>query len=252
MRAVVACTVDIGKKYQKNDDRALIDKVIIQSDTYETELPLPFHCAICDGVGGSLEGDKGAQFVLEKIREKDMATIGDKSNIIEVLNNINNELLSYQNDNKSDGMQTTLVGLGIYNDKVIIYNSGDSRLYRLRDGVLSKLSEDHSIAQEMIRNGEITTNIEEELMNCNRITRCFGLKSVLPPFVKQINRAALDQDIYMLCSDGLWGSVKTHEIENVLGNGKDAAEQVEELKNLAFMNGSLDNISIIIIKIKES
>ena len=250
MKAIVTGLVDIGKIRTKNDDRALIDHKIIESGIYQEELTYPFHCAICDGVGGALEGSKGAQFVLEKISDNKFEGIGDKDSLVLALSNINDELINYQKVNNIMGMQTTLVGLGLYEDRVILYNSGDSRLYRLREGVLSKLSQDHSVAQEKIINGEITVNIEEELMKCNRITRCFGLESVLPPYVRQINVAAIDEDIYMLCSDGLWGSVKSDVIEAILSNGNDSMKQVQELMEVAFANGSTDNISIIIIKIQ--
>lgn len=88
-------------------------------------------------------------------------------------------------------MKTTIVGLGIYEDKVIIYNAGDSRLYRLRNDNFVQLSENHSVAQEMIMMGLITDNIEEELMKCSRITRCLGTKTSAIPYVKQINMHAL-------------------------------------------------------------
>lgn len=251
LRASVIGMVDIGADNTKNDDRIMIQKNVYETGIHENIFNLPFHCAICDGVGGLEDGDKAAEFVLNKLTEKQLDRISDIDEMKSVLNDINQKLISFQLNNRiTHGMKTTLVGISLYEDRVIYYNSGDSRLYRMRAGVMCKLSEDHSIAQEMIINGLITENFEEELMKCSQITRCFGVMDVLPPYIRKINIPALYNDIYLLCSDGLWGVVNDDALGDVLRKNNSLKEKMDELYKLAESNGSKDNISIAIIRIE--
>lgn len=250
LSAKVVGLVDKGSANEKNDDRLLIESAVIDSGIHSKSLSAPFHCVVCDGVGGEGCGDKAAEFVLRQLVEEKINNIDSADGIAKILSLINNRLIDYQRKEHSDGMKTTIVGLGIYEDKVIIYNAGDSRLYRLRNDILVKLSEDHSVAQEMIMMGLITENIDEELMNCSKIIRCLGAESVLPPYVKQINMHALKNDIYLLCSDGLWGSVVNDDITEVLKSEKSIEEKVQLLFEMAEKNGSNDNVSIAIVAVE--
>lgn len=252
LKAKMIGLVDIGNGNKKNDDRLMIGKKVYSIGKYEDYLEFPFHSAICDGVGSLKDGDKAAEFVLKKLTEKNLELVSDIDEMSCVLSDINDELSSFQKDNNVvDGMRTTLVGIGFYYNKVIYYNSGDSRLYRLRNGLLCKLSEDHSVAQEMIWNGVLTENFEEELMKCNRITRCMGEKDVLPPYINQINISAMNEDVYLLCSDGLWGVVTDNEIEMILRRNTSLEDRIDGLCKLANNNGGKDNISIAIIQIEQ-
>lgn len=250
LNAKIVGLVDKGIICEKNDDRLLVEKTIIDSGVYSTVLSTPFHCAICDGVGGESRGNEAAEFVLRQLSNEKINNIDTADKILCVLSQINNNLLDYQKREQSNGMKTTIVGLGIYEDKVIIYNAGDSRLYRLRNDNLVQLSEDHSTAHEMIMMGLITDNIDEELMKCSRITRCLGTKTSAIPYVKQINMHALKNDMYLLCSDGLWGAVVNDDITRVLKSENSLEEKVQLLFEMAENNGSSDNISIAIIEIE--
>lgn len=250
LNAKIVGFVDKGMVYERNDDRLLVEKKIIDSGVYSTTLFAPFHCAICDGVGGESRGDEAAEFVLRQLSNEEANNIDSDYKMSCVLSRINNKLLDYQKREQSDGMKTTIVGLGIYEDKVIVYNAGDSRLYRLRNDNLVQLSEDHSTAHEMIMMGLITDNIDEELMKCSRITRCLGTKTSMLPYVKQINMHALKDDMYLLCSDGLWGAVVNDDITRILKSEKSIEEKAHILFEMAENNGSSDNISIAIIEIE--
>ena len=143
LNAKIVGLVDKGIVCEKNDDRLLVEKTIIDSGVYSTVLSTPFHCAVCDGVGGESRGDEAAEFVLRQLINEEVNNIDSDAKMSCVLSQINNKLLDYQKREQSDGMKTTIVGLGIYEDKVIIYNAGDSRLYRLRNDNFVQLSENH-------------------------------------------------------------------------------------------------------------
>lgn len=251
IKARVCGLVDIGVRNEKNDDRLMIGTSIISNGVYAQEFCGPFHCVLCDGVGGDNGGDKAAEFVLNQLAVSLVDDINTDKRVEKCLMDVNEKLLEYQKQESAYSfMKTTIVGVGFYEDKVICYNSGDSRLYRLRNGILFQLSEDHSVAQEMVMGGMITENIEEELMKCSRITRCLGLSDVLAPYVNQINVCALKNDIYLLCSDGLWGTVRNIVIEDVLKSDLTIEDKVKKLYEIAVKNGSDDNISLAVISIE--
>ncbi|MGN0496380.1 MAG: PP2C family protein-serine/threonine phosphatase [Lachnospiraceae bacterium] len=250
-RVEIVGLVDVGCR-EKNDDRILIGKSIYKTGKHNIILHNPCVVAVCDGVGGSEGGDEAAEHVLTKLAEKSPCDIDTEERMKNVLSEINSALILYQQKKiVKNGMRTTLVGLNLFDDKIIFYNSGDSRLYRYRNHVLKKLSEDHSIAQEMIDRGIITENCEKELMNCSRITRCLGVEGVLPPFVQQLNHPALPNDVFLLCSDGLWGVVSDDCIEMILNTEITLEKKVDSLYNIATQNSSQDNISIILARIEE-
>ncbi len=251
IKARVYGLVDIGVGNEKNDDRLMVGTSIISDGVCAREFCGPFHCVLCDGVGGDNGGDKAAEFVLNQLAVSLVDDINTDKRLKKCLMDVNEKLLEYQKQESAYSlMKTTIVGVGFYDDKVICYNSGDSRLYRLRNGILFQLSEDHSVAQEMVMGGMITENIEEELMKCSRITRCLGSSDVLVPYVNQINVCALKNDIYLLCSDGLWGVVKNIVIEDVLKSDLTIEDKVKKLFEIAVKNGSGDNISLAVISIE--
>lgn len=238
--------VDIGCR-KKNDDRIMIGNRVYESGKHGMVLQTPCSIALCDGVGGSADGDMAAEYVLTKLAENSLNHLETEEQFHALLADVNNELIQYQQKIAIvNGMRTTIVGLTIFDNKIIFYNSGDSRLYRNRNHILRKLSEDHSVAQEKINNGVITRNYEEELMKCSNITRCLGVKGVLPPFIQRLNHPALPNDLFLLCSDGLWGVVSDDCIEVVLNSEMTLEEKVDSLYNLSIQNNSQDNISIIL------
>lgn len=237
---------------EKNDDRIMLDKSVYENGKHELVVSMPCGIAICDGVGGYKEGDKAAELVLTRLAESNLFQIMNEGQLAVRLEEINQELFKRQKHCHIDeGMRTTIVGINFYRDRVVYYNSGDSRLYRYRDNILRKLSEDHSVAQEMIDKGIITGDYEKKLMNCNCITRCLGVKNSLPPYIRQINHVAMINDIYLLCSDGLWGAVLDKKIEETLKLKITLENKVSILYELAQNNHSQDNISIIAAEIFE-
>ena len=110
LNAKIVGLVDKGIVCEKNDDRLLVEKTIIDSGVYSTVLSTPFHCAVCDGVGGESRGDEAAEFVLRQLINEEVNNIDSDAKMSCVLSQINNKLLDYQKREQSDGMKTTIVG----------------------------------------------------------------------------------------------------------------------------------------------
>jgi PPM family protein phosphatase len=148
------------------------------------------------------------------------------------------------------GMGTTVVTGLIYGDKITIGNVGDSRLYRLRSGELRQLTKDHSLIQELIDRGLYTP--EEAVAHApkNLVTRALGLELnvEIDIFEEKIERG----DIYLLCSDGLNDMVTDEEILLILSKySANLLQAAEELVHQANSNGGLDNISVVLLMVKE-
>ncbi len=156
-----------------------------------------------------------------------------------------------QSNAKYAGMGTTLVTVQFYDNRLSVAHVGDSRLYRLRDATLSQLTRDHSLLQEQIDSGMITPEQARFSQNKNLVTRALGVDTTVQTEVGEY--AVLPGDIYLLCSDGLNDMVEDEEIELTLtalsANLPLCAMQLVQAAN---DNGGRDNVSVILIKIKEA
>lgn len=148
------------------------------------------------------------------------------------------------------GMGTTLV-VGLFCDnKVAVAHIGDSRCYRLRENQLELITRDHSLLQEQIDSGLLTKEAARRSLNKNLVTRALGIEANVVPEIHE--HAVQPGDIYLLCSDGLNDMVEDEDIEltvsSLSANLPLAASQLLQMANDA---GGRDNISVVLIKIKQ-
>lgn len=141
-------------------------------------------------------------------------------------------------------MGTTLEVCLIYNNKVYIGHVGDSRIYRIRNDIMRKLTNDHSYVEKLVKDGTIT---KEEAVNHpkkNMLTKALGCTVFVEPDVTV--KGFIKDDIILMCSDGLTNMIKEEEIYNIIKEDyKLAAQRLIEKAN---ENGGYDNITAIIIK----
>lgn len=147
------------------------------------------------------------------------------------------------------GMGTTLVCAWFYDNKLSLAHVGDSRLYRLREGLLEQLTRDHSLLQEQIDSGMITPEEARHSQNKNLVTRALGVE---PGVEVEINDfEVMAGDIYLLCSDGLNDMVEDEEISLTLQTlGSNLGLAADQLIQMANDNGGRDNVSVILVKIR--
>ncbi|PKO54040.1 MAG: protein phosphatase [Betaproteobacteria bacterium HGW-Betaproteobacteria-20] len=149
------------------------------------------------------------------------------------------------------GMGTTLV-LGLFtNNKLLVGHIGDSRMYRLRNQILSQITEDHSLLQEQIIAGLITVEQARYSANKNLVTRALG---VSPEVELELNEYDVEvDDIYLLCSDGLSDLIEDNAIQTTLNTlSSNLANAAQALVKMANDSGGNDNISVILVKVKAS
>ena len=143
-----------------------------------------------------------------------------------------------------EGMGTTLEICLIYNNRAYIGHIGDSRIYRIRKGLLRQLTLDHSYVQTLVKQGTITKEQAYMHPKKNILTKALGCNSFVEPDV--IIRGFQKEDILLICSDGLTNMVSQDQILNVTQSNLETAPK--ELINLANNNGGIDNITVILIK----
>ncbi|CAL62743.1 Putative protein serine/threonine phosphatase [Herminiimonas arsenicoxydans] len=149
------------------------------------------------------------------------------------------------------GMGTTLVAALFHHERIVLAHIGDSRAYRFRRGSLQQLTRDHSQLQEQIDAGLVSPEWARFAPNKNLITRALG---VAPQIDVEVNDYPTENDdIYLLCSDGLSDMLSHEQMIDILkSNYSDLDLSCRTLVEAANNNGGRDNISVILAKVESS
>lgn len=155
-----------------------------------------------------------------------------------------------QNNPECAGMGTTLVVCLFHDNFVAVGHIGDSRLYRLRGEAMEQVTRDHSLLQEQLDSGLITPEEAKLSQNKNLVTRALGID---PSVETEIHvHEAQQDDIYLLCSDGLSDMMEDEEIRlTMLTLKSNPTLTVQQLVQAANDNGGRDNISAMLIRVAE-
>ena len=236
---------DPGKVRSHNEDSV----TIISNDNNE------FVLAIADGMGGHKAGEIASSIAIEHIINSfnKLETIGTKEDAIdwlrEIVKEINNQIFAYAKKNpESKGLGTTLV-IAIKTEDYILYgNIGDSSGYVIKNGVLHKVTKDHTYVGMLISNGKLTIEGAKNHPGKNLLTRALGANDPIEIDIFDIDTSVKG---LFLCSDGLTNMLTTEQIEKVLNSNLEIEETVVKLIKKANLRGGTDNISIAYLK-KES
>ena len=206
---------------------------------------------VCDGMGGHNAGDVASELAVESIGEYfNQDYYANPFDALEKAINYANEIV-YRHSVGNDylnGMGTTIVIALIRDDRIYYGHAGDSRLYLYKNGILDQMTTDHSHIQQLLDRGIITKKEAEKHPQKNEITRALGLSTKFEPEVSPKAIIPQDDDILVLCSDGLTNIVDNEEIVSVLNNTQNLNEKAQKLISKANKKGGPDNISVQIIK----
>ncbi len=241
----IGSSTDIGKHREINQDSYFVSE--------EQELPL---FIIADGMGGHKAGEVASKMAIDIIKEKILEKAKDiklEENIIaeiirEAIESANVKVYEASKEKEEcSGMGTTITMTYILDNKAFIGQVGDSRAYLLRDNELIQLTKDHSLVAELLRNGSITEEEAECHPQRNLITRAVGTDEGID--IDIVTEKLYEEDLILLCTDGLTNMVDDNEIKEVLLKRKDIKTACDELVNLANNNGGYDNITVVAVKI---
>jgi protein phosphatase len=215
---------------------------------------------VADGMGGYNAGEVASGIAvamipaeMRKLRaELDIERASDseiEKRVEEQARKVNAAIFNAaEKDAQYAGMGTTLVFALWHRNKVTVGHLGDSRMYRLRGDGIEQITKDHSWIQEQIDSGLLTEEQARTSKKKNLITRACGID---PNVVPEVHTHPVEQgDIYLLCSDGLYGMVPDDEIcltvSSLKSNLTLAAQQLVQMAN---DNGGRDNISVILVHV---
>ena len=147
------------------------------------------------------------------------------------------------------GMGTTLTALILKQDEGILAHVGDSRCYRLREGVFEQLSRDHTLVARLVEQGIIPPEQARYHPQRNVIRQAVGVADPSEPLEPDIETFALQAgDLYLLCSDGLTDMVDDAEIEAILRD-EPPTRAAWRLVDRALANGGRDNITVVLVRV---
>lgn len=147
------------------------------------------------------------------------------------------------------GMGTTVASIYFADGIAYVGWAGDSRVYRMRDGELRQLSEDHSLLNDLIKARKLTEEEIEAFPHKNVIVRALGIQDALQVDVVQDRPRPGDQ--YLVCSDGLSGMLSDDQIAATMRGGGSEQEKVQALIDAANEAGGIDNITAILVRFVE-
>lgn len=218
-------------------------------DTFVCDPPL---FAVADGVGGAQAGEIASRLAALALEERPRDALGEAT-LAELLQTANDRIYRHALDDPSAaGMGTVVTALLVDEDAgdVAIGHVGDSRAYRLRDGVFEQLTPDHSLVGELVRSGRLSTEEAENHPHRSVITRAVGTEPTVE--VETLTVAAAPGDLYLICSDGLTDIVRDEQIaELILSAAHDPDAAAEALVAAANRAGGIDNITVVLFEIIE-
>lgn len=232
---------DIGKRRSQNQDR--VDVFKNQDRTL---------VIIADGVGGNQSGDVAAQttvaFLGRHFTDSAPKNVKHaKAWFIDQVQLANNLLLKKSAEKHIyRGMGTTMVAAIIFADsKFVIANIGDSRGYIYHDGLLTQITNDHSLVNELVKNGDMSEQAARVSPQNNIITRAIGVSREAKA---DVNAFAFNQgDLLLLCTDGLSKMLDNQELKSVLADEQlDLTGKCQELIRRANDAGGFDNVTVLI------
>lgn len=238
-RVVAAGGTHRGKVRDGNEDALLLENSVF---------------AVADGMGGHLAGEVASATALEPIAELDSRVFPDATAAATALTAAvvaaNARVSQLAADNPSfRGMGTTLTAALVEGRRIHVAHVGDSRAYLLRAGHFSQLTDDHTLVQHLVDEGQITREEAAHHPQRSIITRAIGVAPEV-----DVDSMTLDlqpDDLLLLCSDGLTGVLDDQVIAEQLVTCTDPEATVERLIGLANDAGGPDNITVLLLRYED-
>ncbi len=228
---------NLGKVRTNNEDGVLVGDIVVL-DSMDDSVLISEICqklVVVDGMGGSDKGEVATKVFLENMN---MEKINTEDNLIRTIEKTQEALKGIDTGCATAGL---LIG-----EENFVFNVGDCRVYKKQDVFLNKLTQDHSYVQNLINLGEITE--EEALVHPkkNVLTSAITATSKVDVYFKKLFMEK--DDIFLICSDGLWGEFGIDELEECF-ESDNLSEIHDSLYRALWAKELHDNISYILLKV---
>jgi protein phosphatase len=229
------CKTDTGRQRRDNEDSAMARAPVF---------------VVADGMGGAQAGEVASRIAIETFEPglPDAGTAEER--LAQLVREANRRIYERsRTEHESAGMGTTLTAAYLDHGALAIAHVGDSRAYMLRDGVLKRLTQDHSLVDELVRRGKLTEQQAAEHPQRSIITRALGPEPEVE--VDTWSYPARAGDILLLCSDGLTSMISEDRVAAILNSADTLDRAADELIAGANEAGGRDNITVVLFRVEE-
>jgi PPM family protein phosphatase len=227
---------DPGRKRRRNED------------SYVIEPPL---FAVADGMGGAQAGEVASRLAAAAFREfHDADDLDPEERLVAIIQEANRRIYERAaDDSEVSGMGTTITAALVGGTGLAIGHVGDSRAYRLRAGRFEQLTDDHSLVADLVRSGRLTPEEADVHPQRSVITRALGTDAQVD--VDTFTVPAENDDLFLLCSDGLTTMVGDEEIRDLVTRAKDLDQAGKGLVKAANRAGGEDNVTVVLFRVSD-
>lgn len=255
MKTTFAVCTTVGRIRKENQDNFYLNGTTKQMQIADISLEGSSDedgqvFAVCDGMGGEDAGEVAAFLAVEEMKRYSRENFYRQWK--KYIHSANNAICAYQDEHDFQ-MGTTFAGLILHHNCMQAVNVGDSRIYRIRDGQMMQLSKDHTEFQLMVDAGIMKQEDFSKTTAHNHLTQSLGIDEKdmkLEPFHSRPEEIQ-DQDMFLLCSDGLYGVLSDEEIAAAAMEKESVLIRSRKLVDCAERKGSKDNITVLLISVSE-
>ncbi|RKG66226.1 Stp1/IreP family PP2C-type Ser/Thr phosphatase [Corallococcus sp. CA054B] len=250
MRIEVAGSTHVGMKRNHNEDNYLV----------LTEENL---VCVADGMGGHSSGEIASRIAVDELGEffrltskdqdatwpfkMDKQRNYDENRLATGIKLANARIFERATvDSKYKGMGTTIVSVHFAENGVYVGHVGDSRVYFFRGGILQQVTEDHSLLNDYLKAKKLTPEEIENFPHKNVIVRALGMKEQVQVDVTRVD--PLENDVFLLCSDGLSGMITDAQMQDILSRTPELEKACGQLIDLANAAGGNDNVTCVLAR----
>lgn len=234
MKLATGSATDTGRVRGNNEDSLIIDGA--------HEL-----FAVADGMGGHRGGEVASRTAIEALR----AAVASGQAVDQAITSANDAVFERAAENSElTGMGTTLTAVVVSGAReLLVGHVGDSRAYLLHDGALKRITDDHSLVEELVREGRLTPEQAESHPRRSVVTRAIGVDAAVE--VDLYPLPVTNGDRVLICSDGLTTMVRETDVERLLRSEADPQRAAEILVDAANRAGGEDNTTVVVIDVLE-
>jgi PPM family protein phosphatase len=227
---------DTGRQRRDNEDNAFVRAPLF---------------VVADGMGGAQAGEVASALAVQEFQHE----LPDEGSVEERLSTrireANRRIYDRsRREHEHAGMGTTLTAVYVDDNDLAVAHVGDSRAYIFRDGTLTRLTQDHSLVEELVRQGKLTEEQAAEHPQRSIITRALGIE--LDVEVDTWTYPARAGDVVLLCSDGLTSMIDEERIAEILSGEPSLDRAGEQLISAANEAGGRDNITVVLFRLEDA
>jgi PPM family protein phosphatase len=226
---------DTGRQRRDNEDNAYVRAPLF---------------VVADGMGGAQAGEVASKLAVEEFHRELPSDGTPEERLATRVQSANRRIYELsRTEHEHAGMGTTLTAVYLDDVDLAVAHVGDSRAYIFRDGALTRLTQDHSLVEELVRRGKLTEEQAAEHPQRSIITRALGIE--LDVEVDTWTYPARAGDVVLMCSDGLTSMIGEDQITEILGAETNLDRAGERLIAAANEAGGRDNITVVLFRLED-